>query len=265
MTLRTYLQDELVRRCKTNPRYSLRSFAKHLQINPSLLSKILRGHVGVSRKRFEKFCDRMGLSPTERAQFAKAEAQKQTLKKQDTLFRELKNTSSQLRDMADRFQVIAEWYHYAILELSRLDDFQPDERWIAKTLGITYPEAFEARERLERLGMLKVNDDGKWMDISGALIRSGHDPSAALRRLQAQVLNLAINALEVVPDDQRLQASMTVAMDAKLVASAKEKMIAFQQALVSSLVAESKTKNAVYQITASLFPLASLEAPDQTL
>jgi uncharacterized protein (TIGR02147 family) len=257
-TVRTYLQDELIRRCKTNPRYSLRSFAKHLQMNPSLLSKILRGQVGVSSKRFEKICERMALGPTERSQLAIAEDRKRTFKKQDHLFRELKNTSTQMRDMADQFQVIADWYHYAILELVAVQGFQSDERWIAKTLGITYSEVVEARERLMRLGMLEVDTDGHWRDSSGNVSNSsGQYTSIALRKLQTQVLNLALGALETVPVERRLQGSMTLAIDASLVPSAKEKIIAFQRALATSLQEESRNKTSVYQITVSFFPVTT--------
>lgn len=257
-TIRTYLQDELVRRCKTNPRYSLRSFAKHLQMNPSLLSKILRGQVGVSPKRFEKICERMSLGPVERARLASAEDRKRTFRKQETLFRELKNTSTQMRDMADQFQVIADWYHYAILEMVAMEGFQSDERWIAKTLGITYSEVVEARERLIRLGMLEVTPEGQWRDNSGNVSNSsGQYTSIALRKLQNQVLNLALNALENIPVEKRLQGSMTLAIDQELVPSAKEKIVAFQRALATYLQEESRTKNSVYQITVSFFPVTN--------
>lgn len=260
MEIRTYLQDELVRRCKTNPRYSLRSFAKHLQMNPSLLSKILRGQVGVSTKRFEKICERMTLGPAERAQLASAEDRRRTFKKQEHLFRELQNTSTQMRDMADQFQVIADWYHYAILELIAMDSFQSDERWIAKKIGITYPEVVEARERLVRLGMLQVDENGKWKDTSGNVTNSsGQYTSVALRKLQTQVLHLALGALETVPVDKRLQGSMTLAIDSSLVPSAKEKIVAFQRALATSLQEQSTTKDSVYQITVSFFPVTSVD------
>jgi uncharacterized protein (TIGR02147 family) len=257
-TIRTYLQDELVRRCKTNPRYSLRSFAKHLQMNPSLLSKILRGQVGVSPKRFDKVCERMSLGPVERAKLATAEDRKRTFKKQEHLFRELKNTSTQMRDMADQFQVIADWYHYAILELVSTEGFESDERWIAKTLGITYSEVVEARERLIRLSMLEITPEGKWIDNSGNVSNSsGQYTTIALRKLQSQVLNLALNALETVPVEKRLQGSMTLAIDQSLVPAAKDKIIAFQRALATSLQEESRSKNSVYQITVSFFPVTA--------
>lgn len=40
---RTAVQNVLLGRCKNNPRYSLRAFAKSVNVDPSLLSKIIRG------------------------------------------------------------------------------------------------------------------------------------------------------------------------------------------------------------------------------
>lgn len=269
-TVRSYLQDELIRRCRTNPRYSLRSFAKHLQMNPSLLSKILRGQVGVSRKRFDKICERMALGPGERSQLALAQDQTRTFRRRDLQVREMKSTSTQMREMADRFQVIADWYHHAILELVSVDGFQSDERWIAKTLAISYSEVSQARERLVRLGMLEVDASGQWKNVSGCdsggvsgcdsggvTESNGRYNSIAVRKLQAQVLNLALGALETVQAERRLQQSATVAIDAELVLAAKEKITAFQIALAASLQAESRTKNSVYQISFSFFPVTT--------
>ena len=227
-------------------------------MNPSLLSKILRGQVGVSSKRFEKICERMTLGPTERAQLASAEDRRRMFKKQEHLFRELQNTSTQMRDMADQFQVIADWYHYAILELIAMDTFQSDERWISRKIGVTYSEVVEARERLLRLGMLSIDENGKWTDTSGNVTNSGGQHSTvALRKLQSQVLHLALGALESVPVEKRLQGSMTLAIDAALVPGAKEKIIAFQRALATSLQEQSQSKNSVYQITVSFFPVTT--------
>jgi uncharacterized protein (TIGR02147 family) len=104
--------------------------------------------------------------------------------------------------------------------------------------------------------MLEVTPEGVWRDNSGNVSNSsGQYTSIALRKLQSQVLNLALNALENIPVEKRLQGSMTLAIDQELVPSAKEKIVAFQRALATYLQEESRTKNSVYQITVSFFPV----------
>ena len=48
----TCLRNELERRCKANPAYSLRAFAKFLGVDPSFLSKVLSGKREVTRNWF---------------------------------------------------------------------------------------------------------------------------------------------------------------------------------------------------------------------
>ena len=75
------------------------------------------------------------------------------------------NEIQQLADDAAR--VIAEWYHYAILELTRLENIKPDSRWIARVLGITTDEVNLAVTRLLRLGLLEMAGRRQWIDKSG--------------------------------------------------------------------------------------------------
>ncbi len=56
---RKYLKNELVRRIGINPRYSLRAFAKALQIDPSGLSKILANKRNLTFKAAEKLVLRL--------------------------------------------------------------------------------------------------------------------------------------------------------------------------------------------------------------
>src|SRR5688500_6790024 len=63
--LRLYLQSELVRRCKENPRYSLRAFARSLQMDFSTLSKILQGHRKLGPKATSRLDQKLGLRPDE--------------------------------------------------------------------------------------------------------------------------------------------------------------------------------------------------------
>lgn len=62
---RLFLQDELVRRCKKNPRFSLRAFARTLAIEPSALSKILHGKRALTPKMLQRIATQLGMSDAE--------------------------------------------------------------------------------------------------------------------------------------------------------------------------------------------------------
>jgi hypothetical protein len=58
------------------------------------------------------------------------------------------------------------WYHFAILELTRLQDFQPDSRWIARVLGLNPDEVNIALARLMRLGLLEMVSTSDTREVS---------------------------------------------------------------------------------------------------
>ncbi len=63
------LKTELVRRSQKNPRYSLRSFAKFLEIDSSALSKILNRKRPLGQRSIRRFAERIGLAQEEVATF----------------------------------------------------------------------------------------------------------------------------------------------------------------------------------------------------
>src|SRR3989344_5810369 len=64
-TFRAYLQEELLRRCRTNRGYSLRSFARTLEISTSSLSRILRGERKMSLEIKIRLGAHLGISTLE--------------------------------------------------------------------------------------------------------------------------------------------------------------------------------------------------------
>src|SRR5687767_1203761 len=62
---RKVLRRELDTRCRMIPKYSLRAFAKDLEISPSRLSEILSGKQGLSRDRARELAGLLGFSSRE--------------------------------------------------------------------------------------------------------------------------------------------------------------------------------------------------------
>lgn len=60
-----YLNQELERRKNINPRYSLRAFAKLLNISSSLLSRTLKGSVPITEKMFNRFSSALKINKLE--------------------------------------------------------------------------------------------------------------------------------------------------------------------------------------------------------
>lgn len=246
---RELLQAELVRRTKQNPAYSLRAFARMLGVQSGFLSKILLGQRRVTATTVRRFGAKLGLSLRDIEHYENITQQNK--EESPTLnFRQISY---------DQFQVLADWYHFAILELAIIKDFQPQPKWIARTLGISLATAREAIERLERLHYIEIQPNGSW------ILREEHsttlgmaETNAALRQMQRQFLQKALDALENVDIHERDQSAVTMAIDSSRLPEAKEKIKKFRREL-ASFVSNGKIKDSVYQMSISLYPLMQKE------
>ncbi len=245
---RAYLQTELVKRCKQNPNYSLRAFSRSLGLESSFLSKLFKGSRVVTPKLIDRLADKLALKPQEIAQF-KAQAGSKTSAATLTSVAEYQQLTN------DHYQVIAEWYHYAILELITVKVFKQDSRWIARTLGITSVEVDAAIERMQRLGMLELNKKGKLFQPKNHTTVGSPHALSALKILQTQILKMAITALEETPIEERDQSAMTMAIDSSLLPEAKKKIRDFRRELCAFLQ-EGRKRDRVYHLSVSMYPVS---------
>lgn len=245
---RNFLQDELIERCQKNSKYSIRAFALKLGVESSSLSQILSGKRMISNAMVKRLAEKLDVSPDEVESFQKSNAKVKTSPLQP------KHMENLQRVALDEFRAIADWYHYALLELTHLKDFEPDLKWVARALGIRVAEARVAMERLERLGYLEIKER-TWVDNTDNLTnREDRFSDIAFRRLQHQVLEMALVALEEVPLEKRNHSSMTFSIDSKLLPLAKKKIQEFSWALCECLQASSQ-RDEVYQLGISFYPL----------
>lgn len=253
---RGYLQQELVRRTKANPRYSLRAFALMLGVQSGFLSKILLGQRRVTPATVRRFGTKLALSPRDIDHYEKS-ASKKSGGTQAAHPSTIETPTREFRRIAyDHFQIYSDWYHFAILELALIDGFEPDARWIARNLGITAAEAQDAMDRLLRLGYVELDKKGGWKILDGDSTTLGtEETNTALRRMQKQVLELAIEALETTPVSERDQSTMTMAVDSTRLEAAKEKVKKFRRELCSFLEG-GKKRDAVYHLSVSLYPVS---------
>lgn len=254
---RLYLQQELIRRSKANPKYSLRAFARFLGIQSDFLSKILLAQRSVTTRTVERLGPKLGLTPLEIQQYCsrippRSNGKKMLVKKDVpvTDFHTL---------IFDHYQFIADWYHYAILELTAVKAFDPSPRWIAKVLGISVNEVNAAIERLKRLDFIEVDESGKWkiLDGSNRTTIGTELTAAALRKMQKQILEKAIVALDDTPIERRDQTSMTMAVDSSLLPEAKERITKFRRELCSFLES-GPNRDEVYHLAVSLYPVTAI-------
>ena len=153
--------------------------------------------------------------------------------------------------------MIAEWYHYAILELTRLDSFRADSSWVARVLGISTDEVNVAIVRLCHLGLLVMEGD-RWIDCSKGLVLSRGDfTQETIRRLWSQVRELA---LESMHDHARINehSSTTLAVDSRQLPMITEKIARFRGEIME-LLKQDRDHDDVYRLEISFFPLTKIQ------
>lgn len=249
---RRLLQEELVSRCRQNPNYSLRSFARALKIEPSALSQIINGKRPITEKMKLRLGTALGLSLH---QLEKIPASRQG------------GESAYQQIGLDSFAVISDWYHYAILELTYLADFKAEPAWVSRRLGITKSEANIAIERLFRLDLLAKTKDGRWQDTSenGRLTQISPGLSSdAARKYQRQLLELSKAALQEVPVENRSHTSAAFCFDTEDLPKAMEAIANFRRKFAEDFQPKKKARE-VYQIQISFFPLTKNNPEKETL
>jgi transcriptional regulator with XRE-family HTH domain len=244
-TFRLWLQKQFTERCKKNARYSLRAFAKYLDLDASTLSQILSGKRKLSKKGIQRLCEKLGASPLELTRFGLAD--------------EKISTEDQYYQIGlDTFAVISDWYHYAILELTYTTGFKSDAVWISRKLSITVEEAKGAIERLLRLGLLSFENE-KLIKSSKQITNNGLiNTSGAHKELQKQIVSKAMNAIDECSNEEKDITSMTMAIDTKNLAKASLLIKKFRRDLCALLEEGEQTR--VYNVGIQLYPVSqSLE------
>lgn len=232
-----FLRETLIGRCKKNESYSLRAFSRDLSIEASALSKIIRGERSISKNMFDRISSSLNLSPKERSEF---------LENDEADFKQINE---------DYFRVIADWYHFAILELTHLKSFQSDSKWISEKIGIPKQEVNNAVERLMRLKLLSKGKTGNWLDTGENLSTvSVKYTNSAFKKLQRGVLEKGIEALNRTPFEERDQSSMTLAFSKKEMPRAKELLKKYRRQFVKEME-NYETADQIYHLSFCLYPL----------
>ncbi|MGZ3682630.1 MAG: helix-turn-helix domain-containing protein, partial [Bdellovibrionota bacterium] len=118
LVLADLLKAELARRCRENPAYSLRAFAKSLGFSPAFVSKLLKGQRRFTEATINRVAQRLEIDPADFVRFRSAAQKKKpagaAAESDGAAFRRIE---------LDQFQLIADWYHFAILELTTVKGF----------------------------------------------------------------------------------------------------------------------------------------------
>lgn len=252
---RMLLLSEIEMRKVRNKASSLRSFARDAGCSPAFISQVISGkkrlspgkaiEIGLNLKWTEKkqeyFLNLVKIEEIGESRFK--DALKIKLKKASKQFPHFLNVKE------ENFQIISEWYHFAILELTELKNANLSPGLMARHLGIKEIECRQAIRRLIVAGLLKEKDNRLFKTSKNYQI--SNIPSSAVRSFHKQNLARAQKAIDKQSMAEREFIGCTVAINKQQLEKVKKKIADFVNEIMSTLSQGEKTD--VYHLGIQLF------------
>jgi transcriptional regulator with XRE-family HTH domain len=227
------LQSELSRRCRANPRYSLRAFARTLGVSPANLSLVLNRKREASKRTIQRMLERLELEPFER---------------------EIVSGRPLPMNFAENIQLktleqVSTWLGYAILSLVKTKNFVANERAIASRLGVTAHEVRNALSALRNAGLLKG-----WTRANGGLRIANPVSTAITRSFHRELIEKALQSMEADQPSERDISSITFAMSSERFEEACNEIRRFRLRM-AGIFEKSGESTDVYNLTMQLVPV----------
>ncbi len=229
--------------------------AKKLDMQPSAVSEILRGKRRVSAKIATRIAERLHLDPTERMNLLKDFPQ--TLKRKSAYKEGAQAELNQVKLNAKQFDLIADWTHFAILNLIETKDFNPCPEEIGKRLGLSKVKVEKVLANLLELNLIEKDNFGNLKRLVSHTNTSDDVLNLSLQKMHINDMEMAKEKLSEVDVKLRDFTSYTLAFDLKLMPQVKE-MIRKLQDDVDELMQDSDATE-VYKMNTYVYPLTKID------
>ena len=268
--LHEYLRAELVKRMSKNASYSLRAYARDLGVPAPHLSEFLNRKRRFGKVRAVNAARALKLEDREAEYFyTLAELEEVSETSAEALVRTRLNTlrpkeRQRFSLSSDTFDVLSDWKHFAFLERIGIRDLQANSESLASDFDCSVVEAQSVLDRLSRLGLARLNEQGFWEKVSADLHFEDFEINHALRKFHRETLQLALKALELQSPEERDSASLTLAFSRQKLEKVRELFSHWIEAL--NRESENENPNAdVYHLNLQFFRLNNLNSKGRNI
>ena len=250
------LEEEFNNRKRVNTRYSLRAFARYLNLPSAVLSEIFRQKRGIPKKSAPQIADKLGLNTVEKDVFVNSVKSRKAAvvcsleaSQQKDYYRIIENRKY------DRF--FAEWEHGLVFTLVRARQGKFDLNWLEEKSRLSREQIDESIALLEELELISKLEDGNYQINESYLASTRDVPSKALRTFHHSMLHMGHEKLDRIPIDKRFFGASTFAINISHVEELKNLIRNFKKELVK--IANCNKGEDVFQLNIQLFPLSKIE------
>ncbi len=248
----TLLKKTFAKKKKANRSYSMRAFARDLEIRPSILSYYLRDERRPSPKSVRALGSRLGLSEADLRPYL---VQAHEIDREEEVFEQAYDGTF-VTSNEDVFALASNFFHFSFLQCLCLPTFEPKIEWMSKTLNLSLKDSREILDRMQRLGYLKVSKDGSWQALTPAYMSNIRKDASveANKLLQMQVLAYATSALKNKTYAEIDQTSIMFPARKENLGKIKDRITIFRKQLAAEFN-ETEEPDEIYQFSFSCFPL----------
>ena len=259
---RQFLQDYYVFKKSHRKGFSYRQFSQLAGLkSPNYLQLVMRGERNLSEEMAENVGLAMGLKVAEKRYFISLVRQ-ENAKTDDELRKAQSEGLIALKKLVAKYLnkeaegVLSQWHHLVVRELTALEDFESDGKWISKKLGglIDEEAAEESLRLLLRAGFIK-QEKSRFIPTD-PVIDSGDETFTHLKmsHFHAQTLRMWAKALpEKNPKNLELGV-LTLSLPKEKIPQLQSKIRDFQDEILGMLKSETAS-DTVVQIGTYLVPL----------
>lgn len=161
------------------------------------------------------------------------------------------------RLVPSQYALCEKWYHPVVHELLRAHDIGDDWERLAALLrpAISPEDAKSSVATLREIGLVEKNANGFWKPTNVAVTFGDGWRSVAVREFQRHTFDLAQNALDEIPVEERDISSLTLSLGEDSFREIRERIALFRKEILAVARSE-KNANRVFQVNFSIFPLS---------
>lgn len=152
------------------------------------------------------------------------------------------------------YELLSKPYHFSLLSLVELEDFQNDPSWIAKRLHLNPLQVRQGLECLRRHGLIRDHRDKLQLGAPHGVKSSDNVTNPALRVAHQSILDETAATYRDLPLELRDVTSLTLAIDPRKLEEAKLHIRRFRKQMEKLL--EKGRKTEVYRLNIQLLPLS---------
>lgn len=260
---RIFLGDFIAYKKSLNKIYSYRFWARSCGFSsPNFIKLVVEGKRNLSHESIGKIADGFSLDHQARDFFENLVLMNQAsnLKDKDRYYRKMlavKEYSKIARLGRESYEYFSKWYCPAIREMIGFKGLKQTYDEIAESLApsISAKEVEKALVLLEGLGLIRKDEDGKYVRSDKAVTTGPEVQSLVVGNYHREMIRLAGESLDRFPKDERNITSLTLGIDSEKMDEIVRRIAALRADLLQ-MASTSKKPGQVVQVNFQVFPLS---------